>query len=142
MKTNRIQYLDSSEVKVNHIRFGDCFITSREHKRCTVLWGKISLSVSLFFFSIYHQGMGLIFSFHFFLVSMFILIPLTQNQQVLTNIPFDCKGRLDGFWRDTRYCDVIQGCVAGIQKISYGCPQVGERFYFDESTQRYNRLNL
>ncbi|CAF1240526.1 unnamed protein product, partial [Didymodactylos carnosus] len=44
--------------------------------------------------------------------------------------------RIDGHWRDTRYCDVFHACVAGAQRRSYGCPQVGERFYFDDQTQR------
>ena len=70
------------------------------------------------------------------IVVVLISITSSQSQQVLTNVPFDCKGRLDGFWRDTRYCDVFHACVAGEQKRSYGCPQVGERFYFDDQTQR------
>ena len=69
-------------------------------------------------------------------VVLIFFITSTHSQQVLTNIPFDCKGRLDGFWRDTRYCDVFHACVAGEQKRSYGCPQVGERFYFDDQTQK------
>ncbi|CAF0917707.1 unnamed protein product [Adineta steineri] len=69
-------------------------------------------------------------------ITTFILISSTLNQQLLTNLPFECRGRLDGFWRDLRYCDVFHSCVGGIQKLSYGCPQVGERFYFDDTTQR------
>ncbi|UJR18059.1 hypothetical protein I4U23_004959 [Adineta vaga] len=72
----------------------------------------------------------------FFIVIISIFISPTINQSVLTNVPFECRGRLDGFWRDLRYCDVFHACVAGEQKRSYGCPQVGERFYFDDKTQR------
>ncbi|CAF1120672.1 unnamed protein product [Rotaria sordida] len=72
---------------------------------------------------------------YFFLALAFVFVSPTLNQQVLTDIPFDCKGRLDGFWSDLRYCDVFHACIAGEQKRSYGCPQVGERFYFDEKTQ-------
>lgn len=68
---------------------------------------------------------------------MCILIPAIQTQQVLTNIQFDCTGRLGGHYRDGRYCDVFHGCIAGVQKISYGCPQVEERFYFDDASQKY-----
>ena len=59
-----------------------------------------------------------------------------QNQKVVVNVPFDCKGRIDGHWRDVRYCDVFHACIAGEQKRSYACNQVGERFYFDDATQK------
>ncbi|CAF1478555.1 unnamed protein product [Adineta ricciae] len=69
--------------------------------------------------------------------SNFILLPPPmQNQKVVLNVPFDCKGRIDGHWRDTRYCDVFHACIAGVQKRSYGCNQIGERFYFDDATQK------
>ncbi|CAF1171657.1 unnamed protein product [Adineta ricciae] len=72
----------------------------------------------------------------FLLAIGLILVSPTINQILLTNVPFECRSKQDGFWRDLRYCDVIQVCVGGEQKRSYGCPQVGERFYFDEQTQR------
>ena len=69
--------------------------------------------------------------------SNFILLPPPiHNQKVVVNVPFDCKGRLDGHWRDTRYCDIFHACIAGEQKRSYGCYQVGDRFYFDDATQK------
>ncbi|CAF1109060.1 unnamed protein product [Adineta ricciae] len=69
--------------------------------------------------------------------SNFILLPPPmQNQKVVVNVPFDCKGRIDGHWRDTRYCDVFHACIAGEQKRSYGCNQIGERFYFDDASQK------
>ena len=69
--------------------------------------------------------------------SNFILLPPPmQNQKVIVNVPFDCKGRIDGHWRDARYCDVFHACIAGEQKRSYGCNQIGERFYFDDATQK------
>lgn len=71
------------------------------------------------------------------LVLAFISISSTFSQQVLTNLPFDCKNCIDGFYRDLTYCDVFHACVAGEQKRTYGCPQVGERFYFDGATQKY-----
>ncbi|CAM4841736.1 unnamed protein product [Rotaria magnacalcarata] len=72
---------------------------------------------------------------NFFITLVFIFASPTLNQHVLTNIPFECKGRLDGFWRDLRYCDVFHACIAGEHKRSYGCPQFGEKFYFDEKAQ-------
>jgi hypothetical protein len=69
--------------------------------------------------------------------SNFILLPPpTLNQKEVKNVPFDCKGRLDGHWRDVRYCDVFHACIAGEQKRSYACFQVGERFFFDDVTQK------
>lgn len=70
--------------------------------------------------------------------SNLILLPTLppQNQKVITNVPFDCKGRIDGHWRDARYCDIFHACLAGEQKRSYGCNQVGERFYFDDASQK------
>ena len=69
--------------------------------------------------------------------SNFILLPPpTLNQKVVIDVPFDCKGRIDGHWRDTRYCDVFHACIAGEQRRSYGCNQIGERFYFDDALQR------
>jgi hypothetical protein len=63
------------------------------------------------------------------------LIPM-KNQKLIVNVPFDCKGRIDGHWRDTRYCDIFHACLAGEQKRSYGCNQIGERFYFDDVSQK------
>lgn len=69
--------------------------------------------------------------------SNFILLPPpTHNQKEVVNVPFDCKGRIDGHWRDTRYCDVFHACLAGEQKRSYACYQVAERFYFDDASQK------
>lgn len=68
--------------------------------------------------------------------SNFILLPPVSNQKEVINVPFDCKGRIDGHWRDVRYCDVFHACLAGEQKRSYACNQVGERFYFDDATQK------
>ncbi len=69
--------------------------------------------------------------------SNFILLPPPMhNQKEVVNVPFDCKGRIDGHWRDVRYCDVFHACIAGEQKRSYACFQVGERFYFDDASQK------
>lgn len=66
------------------------------------------------------------------------------NNQVTTNKPenliygitFDCSGKQTGFYRDTRYCDIFHVCVNSVQKKTYACPQVGDRFYYDESTRK------
>ena len=71
--------------------------------------------------------------------SNLVLLPLQppiQNQKVVVNVPFDCRGRIDGHWRDTRFCDIFHACLAGEQKRSYGCNQIGERFYFDDASQK------
>ena len=68
--------------------------------------------------------------------SSFVLLPATPNQKDVITVPFDCKGRIDGHWRDGRYCDIFHACLSGEQKRSYGCNQVGERFYFDDVTQK------
>jgi hypothetical protein len=94
---------------------------------------KQSLLISKFFLSL-PVTRKLSFSY-LFLAIAFIFISPTLQQQILTNIPFECGGRPDGFWRDLRYCDVFHACVGGEQKRSYGCPQVGERFYFDDTKQ-------
>ena len=69
--------------------------------------------------------------------SNFILLPPpVLNQKLVLDVSFDCRGRIDGHWRDTRYCDVFHACIAGEQKRSYGCNQIGERFYFDDASQK------
>ncbi|CAF4763326.1 unnamed protein product [Rotaria socialis] len=69
--------------------------------------------------------------------SNFILLPPPMhNQKVVVDVPFDCKGRIDGHWRDVRYCDIFHACIAGEQKRSYGCNQIGEKFYFDDASQK------
>jgi len=73
--------------------------------------------------------------------SNFILLPPpAQNQKIVVNVQYDCKGRIDGHWRDTRYCDIFHACISGEQKRSYGCNQIGERFYFDDASQKYKKL--
>lgn len=76
--------------------------------------------------------------------SNFILLPPPMhNQKVVVDVPYDCRGRVDGHWRDQRYCDVFHACIAGEQKRSYGCNQIGERFYFDDVSQKYDpRKNI
>ena len=64
----------------------------------------------------------------------------TQGEIIIENtiggIPFDCRGRPTGHWRDTRFCDIFHACVHGYQRKTYACPIVGERTYFDEVTKR------
>jgi hypothetical protein len=45
-------------------------------------------------------------------------------------------GKLNGHWKDTRFCDVFHACISGEQKKTYSCAQLGERIYFDETTRR------
>jgi len=68
--------------------------------------------------------------------SNFILLPSTENQKEVINVPFDCRTRIDGHWRDAKFCDVFHACLSGVQKRSYRCTQLGERFYFDDATQK------
>jgi hypothetical protein len=57
-------------------------------------------------------------------------------ENTIGGIPFDCRGRPTGHWRDTRFCDIFHACVHGYQRKTYACPIVGERTYFDEITKR------
>jgi hypothetical protein len=62
----------------------------------------------------------------------------TIIENLVGGIPFDCRGRSTGHWRDNKYCDIFHACVYGIQRKTYVCPYVGERTYFDETTRRYH----
>ena len=57
-------------------------------------------------------------------------------ENTIGGIPFDCRFRPSGHWRDGKYCDVFHACVYGYHRKSYTCPIVGERTYFDEVTQK------
>ena len=57
-------------------------------------------------------------------------------ENTIGGIPFDCRGRPTGHWRDTRFCDIFHACVHGYQRKTYACPIVGERTYFDEITKK------
>ena len=57
-------------------------------------------------------------------------------ENTIGGIPFDCRGRPTGHWRDTRFCDIFHACVHGYHRKTYACPIVGERTYFDEITKR------
>jgi hypothetical protein len=59
------------------------------------------------------------------------------NEELITGIPFDCRRKSNGHWKDTRYCDVYHACIGGEQKKTYSCAQLGERIYFDETTKRF-----
>ena len=82
------------------------------------------------------RKMALNGNFHTQYSNFMLLPPPMTNQKVVVDVPFDCTGRIDGHWRDTRYCDVFHACIAGEQRRSYGCNQIGERFYFDDASQR------
>ena len=57
-------------------------------------------------------------------------------ENLVGGIPFDCRGRPTGHFRDTRFCDIFHACVFGSQRKTYACPIVGERTYYDEITRR------
>jgi hypothetical protein len=63
-----------------------------------------------------------------------VVAPVTEN--LLTGIQFDCTNKPTGPNKDPNYCDVFHACVYGKQQKTYGCPQVGDRFYYDASTQK------
>lgn len=58
------------------------------------------------------------------------------HEELVSGIPFDCRRKPNGHWKDTRYCDVFHACIGGEQKKTYSCAQLGERIYFDENTRR------
>lgn len=65
----------------------------------------------------------------------------TIIETLVGGIPFDCRGRPSGHWRDGRYCDIFHACVFGMQRKTYSCPFVGERTYFDEISRRCEFVN-
>lgn len=65
----------------------------------------------------------------------------TIIENLIGGIPFDCRGKPTGHWRDHRFCDVFHACVFGIQRKTYSCPFVGERTYFDEISRRCEFVN-
>lgn len=60
----------------------------------------------------------------------------SARDDVVNGIPFDCRNKQNGHWRDSRYCDVFHACISGEQRKTYTCAQVGDRTYFDEVTKR------
>jgi len=60
----------------------------------------------------------------------------TVQEQTISGISFDCTGKPTGPNKDTQYCDIYHACVFGKQQKTYGCAQNGERFYYDEKTQK------
>ncbi len=63
-------------------------------------------------------------------------------ENTIGGIPFDCRFRPTGHWRDSYFCDIFHACVHGQQRKTYACPIVGERTYFDEITQRCEFVHL
>jgi len=49
-------------------------------------------------------------------------------ENTIGGIPFDCRGRPTGHWRDTRFCDIFHACVHGYQRKTYACPIVGIQY--------------
>ena len=60
----------------------------------------------------------------------------TVQEQTITGISFDCSNKPTGPNKDNQYCDIYHACVFGQQQKTYGCAQNGERFYYDETTQK------
>ncbi|RMZ94261.1 hypothetical protein BpHYR1_034115, partial [Brachionus plicatilis] len=60
----------------------------------------------------------------------------TVQEQTITGISFDCSNKPTGPNKDNQYCDIYHACVFGKQEKTYGCAQNGERFYYDETTQK------
>ena len=63
-------------------------------------------------------------------------------ENTIGGIPFDCRFKPTGHWRDGYFCDIFHACVHGYQRKTYACPIVGERTYFDELTQRCEFVSL
>jgi hypothetical protein len=64
-------------------------------------------------------------------------VQTTSQPEILINgITFDCTNKPTGPNKDTRYCDIFHACVYGQQQKTYGCPQNGGRFYYDENTKK------
>ena len=67
----------------------------------------------------------------------FPMPPLVNiREETIMGVTFDCRGKANGHWRDTRYCDVFHACIGGEQRKTYSCAQLGERVFFDENTKR------
>jgi hypothetical protein len=60
-----------------------------------------------------------------------------NREELVSGIPFDCRNKANGHWRDGKLCDVFHACIGGEQRKTYSCAQVGDRTYFDEITKRY-----
>lgn len=56
-----------------------------------------------------------------------------SEELLISGIPFDCSGKPTGFYKDTKYCDIFHVCVSFQQRKTYGCPQLGAQFYYDET---------
>ncbi len=68
----------------------------------------------------------------------YVMPPISNMQEeTIMGISFDCRGKANGHWRDTRYCDVFHACIGGEQRKTYSCAQLGERVYFDEISKRF-----
>jgi hypothetical protein len=57
------------------------------------------------------------------------------EELLITGIQFDCTGKPTGFYKDTKYCDLFHVCVGFKQRKTYGCPQIGDKFYYDDASK-------
>ncbi len=67
---------------------------------------------------------------------------ITLPENLINGISFDCSGKPTGPNKDPKYCDIFHACVYGQQQKTYACPQIGDRFFFDEVTQRFVKIIL
>lgn len=65
----------------------------------------------------------------------------SSEEMIITGIPFDCTGKPTGFYKDNNYCDIFHVCVSFQQKKTYGCPQIGDQFFYDEKLKMYTSNN-
>lgn len=60
----------------------------------------------------------------------------TISEQIIDFVDFDCSNKPTGPNKNNLYCDIYHACVFGELKKTYICAHNGERFYYDEKTQK------
>jgi hypothetical protein len=60
------------------------------------------------------------------------------SEELISGVSFDCVGKLNGHYRDLKYCDVFHACISNQRRKSYSCAHLGERTYFDDSLKKYD----
>ncbi len=61
------------------------------------------------------------------------IVTSTSEELLILGIPFDCTGKATGFYKDPKFCDIFHVCVNFQQRKTYGCPQVGDQFFYDDN---------
>ncbi len=62
-----------------------------------------------------------------------VVVTSTTEELLIVGIPFDCTNKATGFYKDTQFCDIFHVCVNFQQRKTYGCPQIGDQFFYDEN---------